>query len=493
MNLHEFLQLLRRRWRWTVATALAGVLATLGISLATPAAYTAGSSIFFSLGFGNSANDLAQGSVFAQSQVASYAMLATTPAVLDPVVDELDLDISARALAAQVSTEVVSGTVVLRVYVTDASPEVAAELTNAVTEQLIETVTDLAPEGADGEATVEGTTVTPAVPPSAPSSPQTMLNVAVGLLAGLVLGIGLAVVRDLTDTRVRTAEDLARVTDLPLLAGLDVPPGPDARRDLVVATAPRSPAAEALRSLRTAVQFTARPGEPLTLLVTSSHAAEGKSTLAANLAETLAETGLRVALVDADLRRPSIADVFGLEGAAGLTTVLIGQAEVDDVLQDWGTSGLHVLASGPLPPNPSELLSSPAMADVLARLAGTHDVVLVDGAPLLPVTDSAVLARLVAGTMVVADASRIRRPALAKALGLLQRIEARVVGVVLTHVSRRDADAYGYGYDQVQPPAPAEAADAPAEPAAAAAGTPGPREPEPRSPEKRAAEPSGRR
>ena len=103
--------------------------------------------------------------------------------------------------------------------------------------------------------------------------------------------------------------------------------------------------AEAFRSLRTAVQFTARPGQPLTLLITSSHAAEGKSTVAANLAETLAETGLRVALVDADLRRPSVADSFGLEGAAGLTTVLIGQAGLDDVLQDWGSSGLHVLTS----------------------------------------------------------------------------------------------------------------------------------------------------
>ncbi|WP_409329166.1 polysaccharide biosynthesis tyrosine autokinase [Trujillonella humicola] len=490
MDLHEFLQLLRRRWRWVVSTALAGVLAALGVSLATPASYTAGSSVFFSLGFGSSANELFQGSAFAQSQVASYAMLATTPAVLDPVVDELELDVSARALASRVSTEVVSGTVVLRVYVTDASPEVAAELTNAVTEQLIETVADLAPEAADGQATVEGTTVTPAVPPSAPSSPKTMLNVAVGLLAGLVLGVGLAVVRDLTDTRVRSAEDLARVTDLPLLAGVDVPPGKDAGRDLVVATAPRSPAAEALRSLRTAVQFTARPGEPFTLLVTSSYAAEGKSTVAANLAETLAETGLRVALVDADLRRPSVAEVFGLEGAAGLTTVLIGQAEVDDVLQDWGTSGLHVLTAGSLPPNPSELLSSPAMAEVLARLAETHDVVLVDGAPLLPVTDSAVLARLVSGTMVIADASRIRRPALTRSLGLLRQIEARVVGIVLTHVSRREVDAYGYGYEQLAESTPAEVA---AEPAPAAAETPVPREPKPGSAQKRAAEPSGRR
>jgi capsular exopolysaccharide synthesis family protein len=444
MDLHEFLLLLRRRWRWVVSAAFAGLLVMGAISLTTPAAYQASSSVFFSLRFGDSADDLAQGSAFAQSQVASYAMLAATPAVLDPVIDQLGLDTTARALAGQVSTEVMSGTVVLQVHVTDASPERAAELTNAVTTSLVATVAQLAPTTAEGQPTVEGTTVTPAVAPSAKSAPRTTLNVLIGLLAGLVLGIGAAVVRDLLDTRVRTPEDLARVTGLPLLATLDTPPGADAKRDLVVLTAPRSPAAEAIRSLRTAVQFTGRPGQPLTLLVTSSHAAEGKSTVAANLAETLAETGLRVALVDADLRRPSVADVFGLEGAAGLTTVLIGQAGLDDVLQDWGTSGLHVLTSGPLPPNPSELLSAPAMADVLAQLGASHDVVLVDGAPLLPVTDSAVLARLVSGTMLIGDASRTRRPAMLRSLELLERAGARVVGVVLTHVRQRSASGYGY-------------------------------------------------
>jgi polysaccharide biosynthesis transport protein len=268
--------------------------------------------------------------------------------------------------------------------------------------------------------------------------------VLAGLVGGIALGLLYAFLREALDTRVRSAEDLTRVTDLPLLAALDTPPGRDDRRDLVVLTAPRSPAAEAVRSLRTAVQFSAQPGRPLSLLVTSSHSGEGKSTVAANLALALADAGLRVALVDADLRRPSVADTFGLEGAAGLTTVLIGQAELDDVLQEWGSAGLHVLTTGPLPPNPSELLASPAMADVLARLERTHDVVLVDGAPLLPVTDSAVLARVVSGTMVVGDTSRIRRPALTSALALLRRLDARVVGVVLTHVRRRSSDTYGY-------------------------------------------------
>ncbi|SFT69675.1 capsular exopolysaccharide family [Geodermatophilus amargosae] len=451
MDLHEFLQMLRRRWRWVVALALTGLAVAGAVSLTTPKSYEASSSVFFSLSFGDSADDLVQGSAFAQNQVASYAMLATTPTVLDPVIDELGLDTTARRLAGSVSTEVMAGTVVLQVRVSDASPERAAVLTNAVTGQLVETVADLAPATAEGQPTVRGTTVSPAVAPTAPSAPRTTLNLAIGLLAGLVLGIAAGLARDLTDTRVRTAEDLPRVTDLPLLAALDTPPGRGRSRDLVVLTAPRSPAAEAVRSLRTAVQFSAQPGRPLSLLVTSSHSGEGKSTVAANLALALADAGLRVALVDADLRRPSVADTFGLEGAAGLTTVLIGQAGLDDVLQEWGSAGLHVLTTGPLPPNPSELLASPAMADVLARLQETHDVVLIDGAPLLPVTDSAVLARIVSGTMVVADTSRIRRPALTSSLALLRRLDARVVGVVLTHVRQRSSDTYGY--ESTQEPA----------------------------------------
>lgn len=456
MSLHEYLQMLRRRWRWVTAAALAGVAVALAASLTTPSTYQATGSLFFSLRFGSSADDLAAGATFAQGQVDSFALLATTPVVLEPVIERLDLDTTPRALARQVSTEVVPETVVVEIGVTDTDPARAAEIANAVTDQLTETVADLAPTGDDGAPTVEATTIVPATPPSSPAGPRTAVNVAVGLLAGLLAGVLAGLVRDLTDTHVRTPEDLARVTGLPLLTTLDNP-GRGERRELVVVNAPRSAQAEAFRSLRTAVQFMASPGRATTLLVTSSRPAEGKSTVAANLALTLAEAGLRVVLVDADLRRPSVAGTFDLEGAAGLTSVLIGQADLDDVLQEWGAAGLRVLTTGPLPPNPSELLASADMAALLERLGAEHDVVVLDAAPLLPVTDAVVLARITSATLVVADASRTRRPVLAQALTLLERADARVAGVVLTHVRRRDADVYGYDAQEA-PPAPAGAA-----------------------------------
>jgi capsular exopolysaccharide synthesis family protein len=180
-------------------------------------------------------------------------------------------------------------------------------------------------------------------------------------------------------------------------------------------------------------------------------AGEGKSTVAVNLAVALAETGSRVLLVDADLRRPSVARVLGIEGAAGLTTVLLGQADIDDVVQPWGTSGLHVLPSGALPPNPTELLGSLPMRRLLEQARARYDHVVVDSAPLLPVADSAVLAGLVDGTLLLANATKVRRHQLAESLQNLARVEAPVLGVVLNQVVRNDR-TYGY-YSAEEPTA----------------------------------------
>lgn len=460
MSLGDFLGLLRRRWAWVAGVALLAVsVAGIG-SAAADRSYTATSGVFFSLEFGDSASDLAQGSTYTQNQVASYALLARTPTVLGPVIEREGLETDVAALAGQLSTSVVTDTVVVEIAATDRSPARAATIANAVAEQLGRVVEELAPVSDSGDPTVRATTVTVAEPPGAPTAPRTRLNLAVGLLAGLLLGVLAALARDVTDTRVRTQEDVQAISSLPLLAALDTGARPDGRRDLVVTAAPRSPQAEAFRGLRTAVQFVGIPGRALSLLVTSARPAEGKSTVAANLAIAIAEAGLRVLLVDADLRRPSVAETFGLEGEAGLTSVLIGQAEVADVVQGWGAFGLHVLAAGPVPPNPSELLASPAMAALMARLEADYDAVIVDTSPMLAVTDPVVLSRVVSGTLLVGDVSALRRTDVRDSVTLLERAHARVVGMVLTHVRRRAEGVYAYG-----PLTEPETDDRPAEPA----------------------------
>jgi capsular exopolysaccharide synthesis family protein len=184
---------------------------------------------------------------------------------------------------------------------------------------------------------------------------------------------------------------------------------------------------------------------PRVFVVTSSVPGEGKSTTTANLAIALAETGARVAVVDGDLRRPAVAEYMGLEGAVGLTDVLIGRAELADVLQKWGRHDLYVLPAGRIPPNPSELLGSSAMAGLLAELGKTFNFVLIDAPPLLPVTDAAVLSKFTSGAIIIVAAGRTKRTELAVALRSFEHIESKVLGAVLTMLPTKGPDSYGYG------------------------------------------------
>jgi capsular exopolysaccharide synthesis family protein len=197
--------------------------------------------------------------------------------------------------------------------------------------------------------------------------------------------------------------------------------------------------------LRTNLQFIDIADRPKSLVISSSIPSEGKSTIAINLAVSLADTGARVILADADLRRPSIAEYLGIEGRVGLTTVLIGRAEVEDVVQPLGTTSLDLLPAGQIPPNPSELLGSTAMADLLERLTASYDMVLLDSPPLLPVTDAVVLSNLAGGALVVVGADRIHRPQLQQSLESLETAGAHVFGIVMNKISSREAAAYGYG------------------------------------------------
>jgi capsular exopolysaccharide synthesis family protein len=437
----------RRRWRLVVAATLIALLAAGAYAALVPRTYRATASIFFSLQYGQTASDLVQGSTYTQDQVASFARLATTPVVLQSVIDDLDLRERPNALAGRIQASAAVDTVIVDVSATDATPGGSSRLANDVARRLSETVEQLAPRDSKGAPTVRATTVARAEVPEAAASPDMPLDLAAGLIIGLLLGVGLAWAREALDNRVRDAEVVAAVTELPVVGTI----GARSRRErhpVVVESEPHSPQAEFFRQLATNLQFLAVPGEALedrglrTVMVTSSLAAEGKTTVAANLAAALAETG-RVLLVDADLRRPAVAQLLGLEGSAGLSTALIGRASALDLVQDWGSAGLQVLPSGLVPPNAGELLNSPAMHRVLAELRRSYDYVVLDAAPLLPVADAVILSRVVDGTLVVANVTKVRRHQLAHSVGSLAQVKARVLGVVLNQVQRHDP-AYGY-------------------------------------------------
>jgi non-specific protein-tyrosine kinase len=214
---------------------------------------------------------------------------------------------------------------------------------------------------------------------------------------------------------------------------------------MVVSTIdPKAPAAEAYRSLRTSVQFAALDRPLRTLHVTSPSPSEGKTTTLTNLGVALAQVGQRVIIVCCDLRRPRLHEFFGMSNELGFTSVLLGHVPAANALQDVpGVKGLKILPSGPLPPNPSELLSSPRAAEVLVALQGLADFVLVDSPPVIPVTDAAVLSGLVDATLVVATAGLTTRRQLRQAIETLEQVDAPILGTVLNRVG--SGDSYGYG------------------------------------------------
>jgi len=447
LELRDYLRVVRKGWIIIVAATLAGVaVGALASLLATPT-YVSSTRLFVSVQAQESSTtgDLVQGSSAAQQKVRSYVDVVTSDAVLAPVIDELGLDLTPAQLAAQVSADSPLNTVLINVTVTDTDAQRAADVVNAVSASFADVVVDeLESPAGGGPSLVKIATIVPGQVAAAPSSPRTTLNLGLGLLVGLALGVGGAVLRSTLDTRIHGSHDVEVVTDAPILGGISYDSGAS-KRPLVVHVDPRNPRAESFRTLRTNLQFVNIDSVSPSLVVTSSLPGEGKTTTTSNLAIALAETGARVVVVDGDLRLPRLAETMGLEGVVGLTDVLIGRADLADVLQPWGRGSLFVLPAGRVPPNPSELLGSTAMVSLLDTLTGTFDFVLVDAPPLLPVTDAAILSKLTSGALVVAAAGRTKRQELQSALRNLEHVGSRVLGLVLTMLPTKGPDAYGYG------------------------------------------------
>ena len=208
-----------------------------------------------------------------------------------------------------------------------------------------------------------------------------------------------------------------------------------------------TPWAEAFRVLRTNMQYVEVDQDQRVFVVSSSLPGEGKSTTAVNLAITLALAKQRVALVECDLRRPLIAKRLGLDDGVGTTSVLIGKVALRDALQPYGDTGLDVLACGPIPPNPSELLQSHAMEKLLGELREQYDIVILDAPPLLPVTDAALLAAQADGALLVVRHGKTTRDQLRHAVERIEAVDAKPIGVVINLApARRTGRSYGYGY-----------------------------------------------
>jgi capsular exopolysaccharide synthesis family protein len=294
--------------------------------------------------------------------------------------------------------------------------------------------------------------VSPAATPGSPVEPKKLRSAALALVLGLVLGVGIAFAVEHLDDSISSMEDLERATDAAPVIAL-VPAFNEAAKSRVgsVVTLSRqtSRAAEAYRSLRTSVQFMGLDAPIRMIQITSPSPFEGKTTTVANLGVAIASTGTRVAIVDLDLRRPRLHEVFDLDNDKGFTTVLLGRVGLDEALQP--ISGLPVtglatvLPAGPVPPNPSELLSSPRVQKLLDELKERVDLILVDSPPVLPVTDALLVSRCADALLLVTSAGFTSRHAVQRAVELLQQVGAPLRGIVLNGAGDRDSYGYGYG------------------------------------------------
>lgn len=445
MDLRDYLRMFRRHWILVVAATLTGILAGAASSVLVKPTYTSGTQLFVAIQSSGTVQELQQGNNFTQARVQSYVKTVTTPVVLQPVIDELGLGLSADALASQVSASTEMNTVLINIAVSDESPVQAAAIARAVADSLVAAIDSLERPKTGGASPVSLSIITPAEAPTSPSAPNTRLNLLVGLLLGLAAGGVSAALLTLLDNRIRGEADLRRITDAPLLGGISFDVDA-AKKPLLSQTDHQSPRAESFRQLRTNLQFANVSGQAKTVLFTSSLPGEGKSTTATNLAIALSQAGQNVCLIDADLRRPMIHEYLGLERNAGLTTALVGAADVDHLLQPWGEGHLYVLTSGQIPPNPSELLGSPEMKDLILRLEGIFDTIIIDAPPLLPVTDAAVLSQFVSGVVLVIGSQKSKQQDLEKSLAALDMVEARLLGVVLNRLPVKGPDSYAYSY-----------------------------------------------
>jgi capsular exopolysaccharide synthesis family protein len=433
MTLNEYLGAITKHWAVITLCAILGAVLGYGYAKSQPPTYQASASVMVVPEQGQNSAELVQGSNYVQNLVASYAVLARSPYVLEPVIDRLELDVTPVSLGNRVTVDTPLNSVVISVSVQDGSPEQAQQVANAITRQLAVAVPQLSPELEDESPAVRVTTIAEASLPVNPIAPNTRLLTALGLAVGAAIGFVYAVIRLLLARRVSNWASLQNLSDVPLLGQvIRAPRGMSLPK--AVLSAPNAPPAESLRTLLANLRFADLDNDHRVLMVSSGNPMEGKSSVAAGLALALAEEGAKVLLVDADLRRPSIARLTGLEGAAGLTNLLLGDVDLESVVQTWGHETLDVLPSGVVPPNPGALLGSGQLAKVVVDLRKAYEFVIIDSAPLLPLSDPLLLAQHVDGVIVVARAGKTRITRLKETLEGFRRSGADVLGVALNAV-----------------------------------------------------------
>lgn len=441
MDFRAYLTALRRYWWVALLTTVLGVAGAGVAYRLTPPTYASTVTFYVGTPTQNGINPQSS-NAFAEARVNSYVVLISSERVAEAVIQRTGVDLTPAQVMTKMSAEAELNTVVVQATVSDDNQARAATLARGLADTFGQTVSRLDNPGTGRDTVVVNVVTGPA--DLGAVAPRLKIYGALGLLAGLVVGLVLIILRELLDNTVRTPEAASALVGAPALGNIGF--DPDARRTpLLLGRRATSLQAESVRQLRTNLTFVDVDHPTRVLVVTSSAPAEGKTSLCANLALSMAEAGHRVLVVEGDLRRPRLATLLGLESEIGLTNVLIGQVTLSQALQQW-TPKVSVLTSGSLPPNPSELLEGQRIKRLLTDLRPHFDKILIDTTPLLPVTDAAVAASLGDGVVMVVRSGKTSRDQVSTAVSSLRAVNAEVIGVVLNMRRRRRQEKRAYSY-----------------------------------------------
>jgi capsular exopolysaccharide synthesis family protein len=427
-----------------LAGVLLGLLVGVGVSMLMPPTYSASVTVFVSARSpGGDVAAAAEGGDLSAQRMATYLEVMRSQRVGTEVAERLGGGLTADEVLDKISASTTPDTLLLTATVEDESPQRAADIANMLADRFNATVAELEQPDPATPPVVTAQTFERAVPPVSPTAPRPVQNVALGLALGLLAGVGLALLRNALDQSVKSRGQLQRAVDAPVLATIAEDNDVRVHR-LAFRERPRGRVAEAFRQLRANLQFVDVNDDHQMILVTGAGPGAGTTTTVCNLALAMADAGKRVLVIEADFRRPRAADLFGIERTVGLTNVLARRMDWMPAVQRWHES-LDVLPSGPLPPNPSELLSQPTMERLLADVRARYDTVIIDTPPLVAVSDASVLAPQVDGVVLVARWGKTTTTAAGDAAEALRTVSARLLGSVLTmiHGSRHvEDDAY---------------------------------------------------
>ena len=437
LDLLEIWRVLVKRWKLIILLPIlaAAISAIISLFIITPQ-YEASTTMMV-IRPADRAQIMVQDIQLNRQLVATYREIIHSRRVMEATIARQVLPLNVGELRNKVEVEAVRDTELFIVRVQDPDPVLARDIANEVARAFMEQITMI--------MQVENVSVVDtAVTPTSPVSPRVMLNIAVALVVGMMAAFGLAFLYEYLDRTIKDPDQAKQLLDIPVVG---LVPKVEDQEQLFSTANPRAPASEAMRSIRTNIQFAGIDKPLTTLLVTGANPACGKSTITANLGVTLAQTGARVLIVDADLRKPTQHKLFNLWMEPGLTNlVLEPETSLKNVVQNSGYENLYVISSGTIPPYPAEMISSKRMKTVLEQLKDKFDYLVFDSPPVVAVTDAALLSGLSDGTLLVLDHGRVTREEALGAVEQLRQVQAKLVGIVLNNVPHQRSYYNGYQY-----------------------------------------------